>query len=264
MGFNNHGAKAVAPRLIGLRRTIVGVNIGKTRRVREDAAVADYQSTARALVPHADFLVVNVSSPNTSGLRNLQAVDKLRPLLVAIKSVMIQTCADAPLLVKIAPDTSDEEIDAICDLALELGLDGIVATNTTVSRRGLRTDPERIRNIGDGGVSGAPLGARALSVLRRIHSRTGARLCIISVGGIETARDVWERLQSGATLVQLYSSLIYEGPGLVAKIHAGLLEHLEREGIDSIKQVVGRHAASRDSESSPRRGTGPVSTSARA
>jgi dihydroorotate dehydrogenase len=240
MGFNNDGALCVAPRLIGRRRVIVGVNIGKTKRVDESGAIADYQKSARALGPHADYLVVNVSSPNTPGLRNLQAVEKLRPLLLAVKSVLQQTSTDAPLLVKIAPDMSDADIDAIADMALDIGLDGIIATNTTVSREGLGSERAKVERAGAGGLSGPPLKARSLQVLRRLRARAGTGLLLVSVGGVETADDVWERLQAGATLVQLYTSLVYEGPGLVARLHRDLLARLEREGIGSLEQVIGR------------------------
>jgi dihydroorotate dehydrogenase len=237
MGFNNHGAKEVSERLIGQRRTVVGVNIGKTKRVSEEDAIADYQKSARTLAPHADYLVVNVSSPNTPGLRALQAVDKLRPLLVAIKMTLSQTCADTPLLLKIAPDLSDPEIDAIADLALELELDGMIATNTTIERAGLRTDAATVTALGAGGLSGAPLKDKALQVLRRLRARVGSKLILIAAGGIETAEDVWERLEAGATLVQIYTSLIYGGPTLIADIHRHLLSKVDERKLTSIEAV---------------------------
>jgi dihydroorotate dehydrogenase len=246
MGFNNDGALAVAPRLIGSRRVVVGVNIGKTKAVDESGAIADYQKSARSLGPHADYLVVNVSSPNTPGLRDLQAVEKLRPLLLAVKSVLQQTSTDAPLLVKIAPDMSDTDVDALTDMALDIGLDGVIATNTTVSREGLSTSGERVQRIGAGGLSGLPLKARSLAVLRRIRARAGARLLLVSVGGIETADDVWQRLQAGATLVQLYTSLVYEGPGLVARLHRELLERMTREGIVNLEHIIGQESDGRE------------------
>jgi dihydroorotate dehydrogenase len=240
MGFNNDGAKEVAPRLIRPRRTVVGVNIGKTKRVDEAHAIADYQSSARALAPHADYLVVNVSSPNTPGLRDLQATERLRPLLVAVKTVLTQTCTDAPLLVKIAPDMTDAQVDEIADLALELGIDGIIATNTTIGREGLRTSAALVETAGNGGLSGAPLKERALEVLERLKARVGDRLVLISVGGIETADDVWQRLRAGAALVQIYTSFIYEGPTLLLRLHAELLERMEREGIANLADLSSR------------------------
>ena len=243
MGFNNHGAAALAARLRAARgqggyrgrgyrgyRPIVGVNIGKTKVVPEEGAIADYVTSARLVAGVADYVVVNVSSPNTPGLRDLQSVDKLRPLLAAVRSALDQASPRrrVPLLVKIAPDLADADIDAVADLALDLGLDGIVATNTTISRDGLH-DSAAVADAGPGGLSGAPLKARALSVLRRLHARTGDRLVLIAAGGIETADDARDRLAAGATLLQAYTAFIYEGPcwpgrvqrGLAAKIRAG-------------------------------------------
>ncbi|GAA4620550.1 quinone-dependent dihydroorotate dehydrogenase [Actinoallomurus vinaceus] len=213
MGFNNHGARAAATRLRRHRNVIVGVNIGKTKVVPEAEAVADYVESAEALAALADYLVVNVSSPNTPGLRNLQAVEHLRPLLTAVREAADRVSdRRVPLLVKIAPDLADADVDAVADLALELGLDGIIATNTTISRDGLATDPAEVEAAGAGGLSGAPLKRRSLEVLERLRDRTGDRLVLISVGGIETADDAWQRLRAGATLVQAYTGLIYGGP----------------------------------------------------
>jgi dihydroorotate dehydrogenase len=224
MGFNNMGAASMSPRLLGPRQTVLGVNIGKTKRVAEEQALADYEQSARLLAPSADYMVVNVSSPNTPGLRDLQAVERLRPLLIAVRQAANSARADSqvPLLVKIAPDLSDQDLDAVADLALELGLDGIVATNTTISRDGLLSTAESVSALGAGGLSGAPLKARALSVLRRLRQRVGPELTIIAVGGIETAEDAWERLEHGATLIQLYTAFIYEGPLLVARLNRQL------------------------------------------
>jgi dihydroorotate dehydrogenase len=204
MGFNNDGAAVVAGRLHRLRQTragrkaVVGVNIGKTKVTPAERAVEDYAESARLVGPLASYLVVNVSSPNTPGLRDLQAVSSLRPILAAVREA-----TSTPVLVKIAPDLSDADIDEIADLAVELDLAGIVATNTTVSREGLRTPGAA--DLGAGGVSGAPVAARSLEVLRRLYGRVGDRLVLISVGGIETADDAWERIISGATLLQGYT-----------------------------------------------------------
>jgi dihydroorotate dehydrogenase len=228
MGFNNHGAAALAARLRALRgrrgyRPIVGVNIGKTKVVPEEGAIADYVTSARLVADVADYVVVNVSSPNTPGLRDLQSVDKLRPLLAAVRSALDQASPRrrVPLLVKIAPDLADADIDAVADLALDLGLDGIIATNTTISRDGLR-DSAAVADAGPGGLSGAPLRARALSVLRRLHARTGDRLVLIAAGGIETADDARDRLAAGATLLQAYTAFIYEGPCWPGRVQRGL------------------------------------------
>jgi dihydroorotate dehydrogenase len=222
MGFNNHGSIRVAQRLRrrGRRHVIVGVNIGKSKAVPEHAAAGDYVKSAERLAPYADYLVVNVSSPNTPGLRNLQAVERLRPLLRAVLQTLERVPGRrVPLLVKIAPDLADDDIDAVADLAVELGLDGIVATNTTIARDGLTGDP---RAAEPGGLSGAPLKQRSLDVLKRLSGRVGDRLVLISAGGIETADDAWERLRNGATLVQGYTGLIYDGPLWPYRIHRGL------------------------------------------
>jgi dihydroorotate dehydrogenase len=214
MGFNNHGADAAARRLSRARDGLVGVNIGKTKRVADADAIDDFTHSAKTLAPLADYLVVNVSSPNTPGLRDLQAVDRLRPLLVAVRGAcdLASPLRRVPLLVKIAPDLADADIDAVADLALELGLDGIIATNTTIARTGLQTAAAKVAALGNGGLSGAPLKQRALEVLRRLRSRVGDRLVLIAVGGIETADDAYQRLQAGATLVQAYTAFIYGGP----------------------------------------------------
>lgn len=226
MGFNNHGARAAAERLRRRRGGIVGVNIGRTKAVPESEAVSDYVASAAAVAGVADYLVVNVSSPNTPGLRDLQAVERLRPLLHAVR----ERTRPTPLLVKIAPDLADADIDAIADLALDLGLDGIVATNTTVSREGLSSDPAEVAAAGAGGLSGAPLRARSVEVLERLSARVGDRLVLISVGGVETAVDVRERLEAGATLVQAYTGLVYGGPLWPRAINRELGSLLRRNG----------------------------------
>jgi dihydroorotate dehydrogenase len=247
MGFNNAGAAAAAGRLrargrpdtVG-RPVPVGVNIGKTRAAAEHDAVADYVASARLLANVAGYLVVNVSSPNTPGLRDLQAVERLRPLLVAVREAVEQASTRrVPLLVKIAPDLADEDIDAVADLALQLGLDGIVATNTTICRDGLATSAAWVEAIGPGGVSGAPLKARSLAVLRRLHARVGDRLVLVAVGGIETAEDAWVRIQAGATLVQAYTGFVYGGPLWPRRIHRGLARLARQAGYTSITQAIG-------------------------
>ncbi|RVX45418.1 dihydroorotate oxidase A [Nonomuraea polychroma] len=233
MGFNNAGAAAAARRLRRARGVpvVVGVNIGKTKVVPESEAAADYVTSAKALAPLADYLVVNVSSPNTPGLRNLQAVSLLRPLLTAVKEVADNTPRRTPLLVKIAPDLADEDVDAVADLALELGLDGIIATNTTIKHTGET-----------GGLSGRPLKGRSLEVLRRLRARVGDRLTLVSAGGVEDEDDVWERLLAGATLVQGYTGWIYGGPLWAARIHRRLARRARRHGLKSITEAIGRTA----------------------
>ncbi|HWZ88991.1 MAG TPA: quinone-dependent dihydroorotate dehydrogenase [Polyangiaceae bacterium] len=239
MGFNNLGASVVKTHLSKERPVPLGVNIGKTKVVPEAEAVADYVTSARLLGPLADYVVVNVSSPNTPGLRALQAVELLRPLLVAVKAELSSGAVRRPLLVKIAPDLSDEDIDAIADLALDVGLDGIIATNTTISRAGLDTPAEQVEACGAGGLSGAVLKQRSLQVLERLHRRVGKRLTLVSVGGIETAEDAWARLRAGASLVQIYTGFVYGGPLTVWSMQRGLRRLLAQSGLPSIEALIG-------------------------
>jgi len=217
MGFNNDGAEAVAPRLRRRRGPIVGVNIGKSRAVDVGDARGDYLASTRLLAPVADYLVVNVSSPNTPGLRGLQEIDKLEPLLREVKVEAGKT----PVLVKIAPDLADTAIDAVADLVLLVGLDGIIATNTTLSRDGLATPATEVEAMGAGGLSGPPLAERSAHIVRRLRDRVGADLCIIAVGGVVTPDDVADRLAAGATLVQGYTAFLYEGPFWAARLAKG-------------------------------------------
>jgi dihydroorotate dehydrogenase len=242
MGFNNAGAATAAARLRARSRdrVVVGVNIGKTKAVPDGVAVADYVTSAKLLADVADYLVVNVSSPNTPGLRDLQAVEYLRPLLVSVRTALDEASSRrVPLLVKIAPDLADEDIDSVADLALELGLEGIIATNTTISREGLVTHAARVEAIGPGGVSGAPLKGRSLAVLRRLRARVGDQLVLVAVGGIETADDAWSRIQAGATLVQAYTGFIYGGPLWPYRIHRGLARLAGQAGYTSISEATG-------------------------
>jgi dihydroorotate dehydrogenase len=222
MGFNNAGAPIAARRLVRERRRrnrpIIGVNIGKSRVVAVEDALDDYLVSTRLLAPLADYLVVNVSSPNTPGLRGLQELDKLAPLLEAVRDA----AAGVPVLVKIAPDLTDEQAVRIAELSVQLGLPGIVATNTTISREGLRTDAATVAAAGEGGLSGAPLAARSLEVLRLLRATVPTNFAIISVGGVETTDNVAERLAAGATLVQGYTGFLYRGPFWARSINRGL------------------------------------------
>ena len=235
MGFNNAGAAAAAAALghsrgrsRGRSRSpggpVVGVNIGKTRAAPDGEAAADYAASARAVAAVAGYVVVNVSSPNTPGLRDLQAADRLKPVLVAVRAALDAASPSrrVPLLVKIAPDLADADVDAVADLALELGLDGIIATNTTVSRDGLASPAAEVAAAGAGGLSGPPLRDRSLEVLARLHARAGDRLVLIGAGGIETPQDAWARLRAGATLVQAYTGFVYGGPLWPRRMHAEL------------------------------------------
>jgi dihydroorotate dehydrogenase len=246
MGFNNHGAEAAARRLARRRdpHATIGANIGKTKRVAEADAIADFTASAERLAPVADYVVVNVSSPNTPGLRDLQAVDKLRPLLAAVRAACNRSSPlrRVPLLVKIAPDLSDADVDAIAELALALPLDGIIATNTTIARADLATPAARLEQIGHGGLSGAPVKARALDVLRRLRARVGDRVTLIAAGGIEDADDAWHRIRAGATLVQAYTGFIYGGPLWARRIHRGLAARARAAGLRSISDAIGADA----------------------
>jgi len=204
-------------------------------------SIADYVLSTRRLARLADYFVVNVSSPNTPGLRDLQAVEKLRPLLAAVRTTIDAEVTDRhlPLLVKIAPDLADADVDAVADLALELGLDGIIATNTTIARSGLRTPAAEVEAIGAGGLSGPPLHDRSLAVLRRLRARVGDRLLLVSAGGIETAEQAWVRIRAGARLVQIYTAYIYGGPLLPRRIAKGLAALARRDGFAKVEDAIG-------------------------
>lgn len=213
MGFNNDGAEVVAVRLKKLRATkqvlpVIGVNIGKSRVVDVKDAVADYEVSAALLAPYADYIAVNVSSPNTPGLRSLQDVESLRPIL----EVVIAKSLGKPVLVKIAPDLTDEAVIEVANLAKELNLAGVIGTNTTISRDKLLTPADEVTAMGAGGLSGPPLNARSLEVLRVLRKNLRADQVIISVGGVETHEQVQERLNAGANLVQGYTGFVYFGP----------------------------------------------------
>ena len=240
MGFNNPGAHA-ARRAIerhppdGL---VLGVNLGKSKVTPLEEAPADYAASARELGALAHYLVINVSSPNTPGLRSLQSVEALGAIVRAVRAA----CGEArrPLLVKIAPDLADEDIDAVVDFCLAEKVDGLVATNTTVTRAGLATTAREVEAIGVGGLSGAPVRRRATEVIARAYKRADGRLPIVGVGGVSSADDAWEKLEAGASLVQVYTGFIYEGPTLAADITRGLAARMVREGVTSIAEVVGR------------------------
>ena len=220
MGFNNDGAAQVARRLAktrlhyGDKLPVIGVNIGKSRVVEIENAVDDYRLSAKLLAPLADYVAVNVSSPNTPGLRSLQTVKALQPILQAV----VDESGTKPVLVKIAPDLTDEEIVAVAKLVKKLNLAGVIATNTTISRDGLKISAADVAAMGAGGLSGVPLKNRSIQVLSLLRKTLGAEFTIISVGGVETAQDVLERVAKGATLVQGYSGFVYEGPLWARKI----------------------------------------------
>ena len=223
MGFNNEGSAKLAERLMKLRSShkelpVIGVNIGKSKITPLEDAVADYVTSTKLLAPLADYLAVNVSSPNTPGLRSLQSIESLRPILTEV----VSHSSGKPVLVKIAPDLADADIIEIAELAMELNLAGIIATNTTIARSGLSADAAQIENIGAGGLSGLPVKARAIEILRLLNKTIAGRMEIISVGGVETTQDVRERLELGATLVQGYTGFVYRGPFWARKINREL------------------------------------------
>ncbi len=241
LGFPNGGAAAIARRLRGARGAVgapVGVSIGKSRVVPVDhleAVVADYTSSLDAVRDVADFVVVNVSSPNTAGLRSMQEGGHARTLL----STLAARAQDRPLLVKIAPDLDDAQIEALLAVVEEVRLAGVVATNTTIARPGLATGADRIASIGAGGLSGPPLRARALEVVRRVRARLGRRVTVVGVGGIETAEDAIAYVRAGADLLQMYTGFIYGGPGAPGRIARGLASMVRREGAQQIAELVG-------------------------
>jgi len=224
MGFNNEGADGVSKRLEKLRSSgaklpKIGVNIGKSKITELEDAVSDYEYSAEKLAPFADYIAVNVSSPNTPGLRSLQAIDQLEPILNAV----IAKAAGKPVLVKIAPDLADEDVVAVAALATKLRLAGVIATNTTVSRAGLRTDSQRVSAMGAGGLSGPSLKERSLEVLKLLRANLPSESVIVSVGGVFSPNDVSQRLELGASLVQGYTGFVYEGPLWARKINRGLI-----------------------------------------
>ncbi len=236
MGFNNDGMDAVAVRLSACRdrRGPVGVNLGKNKDSTD--AVADYADGARHLAPYADFLVVNVSSPNTPGLRMLQDIAPLRAILGAVRSARDESGSAAPLLLKIAPDLALDDVSAIVDLALAQSLDGLVISNTTIGRPAALQSPRRTET---GGLSGRPLLALSLDILRHAARASSGRLSLIGVGGIASGADAYAKIRAGASLVQLYTALVFEGPGLVQRIKDELVALLANDGFANIADAVG-------------------------
>jgi dihydroorotate dehydrogenase len=241
LGFPNEGATTVAARVRRVRSAVgvpIGMSIGKSRAVKVedlDAVVADYVASMEAVRDVADFVVVNVSSPNTAGLRSMQAGEHARALLSALAS----RTQGKPLLVKIAPDLDDAGLDALLAVVEEVELAGVVATNTTLSRAGLNTDAARVEAIGAGGLSGPPLRARALEVVSRVRRRLGPHVVVVGVGGIERAEHAMNLVRAGADLVQMYTGFIYEGPGVAGRIARELARMVEREGAKTLRELRG-------------------------
>lgn len=224
MGFNNDGVRHIIQRLKKWRernkntRLIVGGNIGKNKVTPNEDAWKDYETCFKELHPWVDYFVVNVSSPNTPGLRELQEKESLRKILLHLQMINNGKAVSKPIFLKIAPDLTREQIDDVIDLALEIKLDGLVAANTTISRENLVTDAPQLAEIGDGGLSGKPLRQKCTEIVRYISDRTGGQVPLIASGGIFTGEDAWEKINAGASLVQVWTGFIYEGPSIVKNI----------------------------------------------
>ena len=225
MGFNNRGVAEASEKLAGVRPPglIIGGNIGKNSATPNDEAVKDYETCFRGLYDRADYFVVNVSCPNISDLHRLQDQDALEAILSRILETREEMRSRKPVLLKISPDLNKKQLDETLGIISRLKIDGIVATNTTVSRDGLRTDKETIRKIGNGGMSGAPITRRSLEMVKYISEKTGGNLPIIGVGGIMSVKDALNMLDAGATLIQVYTGFVYEGPGFVKRINKAIV-----------------------------------------
>lgn len=245
-GFNNHGAREFVERVSTRRSSgVLGVSIGKSKVVPIEEAVEDYLRCFETIYPVADYVAVNVSSPNTPGLRQLQKSDELHSLLSALQSrnrELANERESVPLLVKFSPDLSEEELEGAVQVTQGNRVAGIIATNTTLSRRGLQTPLATVNSYGEGGLSGAPLRQQANQVIARLYKLTRGQVPIIGVGGIFTAEDAWEKICAGASLVQLYTGFIYQGPNIAREISKGLLTILKREELTSLDEAVGCRA----------------------
>ena len=235
LGFNNEGAETVAKRLAGLKRNcIVGVNIGKNKDVPNEEATENYLASFEILAPHADYVAINISSPNTPNLRELQRSENLDELLGSLSKAADNR---VPLLVKIAPDLTEAEIEAAVDICLKYNIAGIIATNTTTGRNGLRSTG--VAEVGAGGLSGKPLRSRATDVIKTIYRYSNGKLPIIGVGGVFTGEDAFEKIAAGSSLVQAYTGFIYGGPSFAKDVNIRLAEILKERGFSSIDEAVG-------------------------
>lgn len=246
MGFNNDGAEKAAARLEqNSPNTVLGINIGKSKVTPNEQATQSYLSSLRKLWNYADYITVNVSSPNTPGLRQLQDRGPLLELLHALSEenrrlAESEVTNPKPLLVKIAPDMSEAQLDDVVDIAFQANLSGIIATNTTISREHLRTRPQTVTDMGAGGISGKPLTERSRQVIRHLYRQTRQKLTLIGVGGIFNGDDAWRMMAAGANLVQVYTGFIYGGPMTVRNINRRLLERMQRESVRHISEIVGQ------------------------
>ena len=225
MGFNNEGVEAAVDRLKKVKSDIIiGGNIGKNKATSNEEAFLDYQTCFEALHPYVHYFAVNVSSPNTPGLRSLQEKEPLKKILSGLQELNLQKETAKPILLKIAPDLSDNQLDDIVEIVRESGIAGVIATNTTISREGLLSGKSKIENIGNGGLSGQPLTRRATEVIRYLSQKSAGAFPIIAVGGIGSPEDAIEKLEAGASLIQVYSGYIYEGPSLKKRINRRILK----------------------------------------
>lgn len=230
MGFNNGGVEDAVKRLKSRKSdVIIGGNIGKNKLTSNENAVDDYLGCLEALHPYVDYFVLNVSSPNTPNLRDLQEKEPLKRLLMAVKEANDKKDNPKPILLKIAPDLTNGQLDDIVEIVQETQIDGVIATNTTIDRSALQTDPSQVASMGAGGVSGKVLSARSTEVVRYLADRSGGSFPIIGVGGVFTAQDAIDKLEAGASLVQVYSGMIYEGPSMIKRIKKGLLSHFQNQ-----------------------------------
>jgi dihydroorotate dehydrogenase len=248
-GFNNSGAAAFAHNVENRRPPcVLGVSIGKSKITPLERAVDDYLASFDLVYPVADYIAVNVSSPNTPQLRELQQSDQLESLLSALKTRGTELQrkhkrhSSMPLLVKLSPDLTDDEVTTIVGVVNRVGIDGIIATNTTITRDNLQTSPDRVAALGAGGLSGRPLRQISTRMIARLYQLTAGKIPLIGVGGIFTAEDAWEKITAGASLIQVYTGMIYHGPSIARDINEGLASILKQQGFTSLDDAVGTRA----------------------
>lgn len=248
-GFNNDGAAAFAKRVsVHKPDCVLGVSIGKSKVATLESAVDDYVKSFELVYPVADYVAVNVSSPNTAGLRDMQRAQQLDALLSALQSRNQQLAiehsrsAGLPILVKLSPDLESADLLEIVDVVRRNNISGLIATNTTIARRGLQTHPEKVSAAGEGGLSGKPLRQRSTEMIATLYSMTQGSMPLIGAGGIFTAEDAWEKISAGASLIQVYTGFIYEGPSIVRSINEGLRRIISSKGFVSLDEAVGSRA----------------------
>jgi dihydroorotate dehydrogenase len=249
-GFNNDGAAAFAQRVKANRPDcVLGVSIGKSKITPLENAVEDYLGSFELVYDVADYVAVNVSSPNTPQLRELQQSEQLNSLLSSLQNKNLELqkrskrASLMPLLLKLSPDLNTSELEIVVDVVKRLGIDGIIATNTTISRGNLHSTRKEVAACGEGGLSGLPLKARSTQMISELYQQTGGRIPIIGVGGVSTAEDAWEKIAAGASLVQLYTGFIYEGPRVAQRINQGLVDIISRHGFKTLDDAVGHRSS---------------------